>query len=350
MPSRPTAGLARNSSLPQAVGLCAADVSRVFSYINEAEEKLINDPLTPDEGWWGGSAVMVFNVLPVNQAAYIITPREIARPVAFDVCKRPIPLRNGLWEYLEFGTGLHPRGCGATCASGCGGPPQAFERDPVPALNPLPATPQYIRVYFTNASDAGRRVVVVGSDQNGMTIYGVDPLTQTATQGEVIYLAGPFAQSVNQITPTAFIKEVTLGPVQFFTVDPTTGAQTFLSTMQPGETTANYRRYLIDGLPQNCCNTPGGTVQVSAFCRLDFIPVQNDQDPLLIQSIPALIEECQSIRYSRMDSAQAPALEKKHHDKALSILNGQLDHFQGKITPAVRVSLFGSDRLRPQPI
>ena len=349
MPNRPTAGLARNSSLPGVVGLCAADVSRVYSLLNEAQEKLVMDPLTPDEGWWGGSAVMAFTVVPVNQAAYIITPREVARPVAFDVCKRPIPMRNGLWEYLEFGTGLHPRGCGANCASGCGGPPQAFERDPVPCLNPLPATPQVIRCYFTNAADAGRRVVIQGSDANGMTIYGVDPLTQTATQGEVIYLAGPFADSLNQIIPTGFIKEATLGPVQFFTID-ASGNQTLLSTMQPGETTASYRRYLIDGLPSSCCLTPGGAVKVSAYCRLDFVPVQNDQDPLSIQSIPALIEECQSIRYSRMDSAQAPALEKKHHDKALALLNGQLDAYQGKIIPAVRVSLFGSDRLRRQPI
>jgi len=349
MPTRPTAGLARNSSLPGIIGLCAADVSRVFAYVNEAQEKLIMDPLTPDEGWWGGSAVMSFTVIPSNGAAYIITPREVARPVAFDICNRPIAMRNQLWEYLEFGTGLHPRGCGANCHSGCLGSTQAFERDPVPCLNPLPSVPRVIRLYFTNAADAGRRVVIGGTDQNGMPIYGVDPLTQTSTPGETVYLAGPFADSLNLITPTSFTKEVTLGEVQFFTVD-SSGNQTLLSTMQPGETTASYRRYLLDGLPQSCCNTPAGAVQVSAFCRLDFAPVQNDQDPLLIQSIPALIEECQSIRYSRMDASQAPALEKKHHDKALSILNGQLDHYQGKITPAVRISLFGSDRLRPQPI
>lgn len=349
MPTRPTAGLARNSSLPGVVGLCAADVSRVYAYLNEAQEKLIMDPMTPDEGWWGGSAVMAFNVIPVTQAAYIITPREVARPVAFDVCKRPIPIRNGLWEYLEFGTGLHPRGCGANCASGCGGPPQAFERDPVPSLNPLPTTPMIFRIFFTNAADVGRRVVIQGTDQNGMVIYGVDPTTQTSTQGEVIYLAGPFVDSLNQILPTAFIKDATIGPVQFFVVD-SSGNQTLLTTMQPGETTASYRRYLIDGLPQHCCNTPGGAVQVSAFCRLDFVPVQNDQDPLIIQSIPALIEEVQAIRYSRMDATQAPALEKKHHERALSILNGQLDHYEGKVSTSVRVSLFGSDPLRRQPV
>lgn len=349
MPARPTFGLLRNNAaFSKPLGLCAGDIAGAAGYANLCQERLVMDALAPDEGWFGGSAVMQFSLQILLGAAYIITPREVARPVAFDVCNRPIPLRNGLWEYLEFGTGLHPRGCGANCQGECGSSIQAFERDTVPALTPVPQTPYLYRVYFTNPADLNRRVVIQGTDQNGMTIYGVDPTTLTSTLGETIYMAAPFSTSVNKIIPTAFLKDVTLGPVQFFWVDGS-GNQTLLTTMQPGETTAQYRRYLLDGLPQHCCGTPSGTVQVSAFTKLDFIPVQNDQDPLTIQSIPALIEEAQSLRYSRMDAKTAPALEKKHHEKALSILTGQMDHYYGKISPAVRISRFGSDRLRPQP-
>jgi hypothetical protein len=91
-------------------------------------------------------------------------------------------------------------------------------------------------------------------------------------------------------------------------------------------------------------------VQVQAQVKLDFVPVLNDSDYLLIQSIPALIEECMAIRWSRIDAPQATAKEKTRHAKALSILCGQLDHYYGKTKTAIGMRLFGSDRLRPQPI
>lgn len=346
---RPTLANFISSGGSLIVGICGGDISEAAALANLAEERLIIDPMAPDEGWVGGSARMVFNVVPSNLSSYIVTPRNVARVILLDVCKTPIRLRNGFFEYLEFGAGLQPKNCGTqACAPSV---MQAYERDSVFTLNDFASVPQHIRIFPTDQADLGRRIVLQGPDQNGATIYGTDNTTQAASLGETVYMSLPFVTALNTFSGiTGIQKDPTLGPVQVFMVDPTTGAQTLLTTLEPNETTALYRRYFINGLPCNCCNTPAGRVQVSAQVKLDFIPLVNPSDYLNIPNIPALIEEVQAIRYSRMDSTKAAQLEAKHHLKALQLLNGQLDHIDGKISTAVSVSIFGSDKLRAQPV
>lgn len=345
---RPTLGMFRASGGTLPVGICMGDLAQAAAIVNLAQEQLVMDPLAPDEGWWGGWVKMVFNVQSVNKGAFIVTPHDIARVILLDVCKSPIRLRNGFYEYLEFGIGVQPKGCTPTVCSPS--TMQAFERDSVVTLSDFPATAQILRVFPTNNGDLGRRIVFQGPDSNGEQVLDVDRVSRAATLGETVFLGLPFKNTINHFSSlTGIIKDATLGPVQVFTVDPNTGATVLLTTMEPNETTAQYRRYFVNGLPCSCCSTPSGVIQVSAQCKLDFVPVFSDSDYLIIQSIPALMEQVQSIRYSRMDSPNAANLEAKHHARALQILNGQLDHYLGKVNTAVAVPIFGSDRLTPQP-
>lgn len=354
---RPTFAMLRSSSFPRALGLCATDFSDIRDGANECQERLIIDPLAPDEGWVGGWARFAFTVQPTgspNGYFYLTTPRNVVRLIGIDICSIPIKLRNGFFEFLEFGIGLQPRAnaCGNGLFSGqtcqCRTAGDSFDRDNVATLADLAGTPQFIRMFPSNSGDIRKRVLVQGKDQNDQVVYGVDPLTGQAAEGEYVALTQPFAQTVNQFAIiTGLSKEATLGPVQFQQVDASTGTSLPLTTMEPSETTAAYRRYLLTGLPRNCCNTPAGTVTVTAQAKLDFIPIVNDSDYLSIPNIPALIEEGYSLRYSRIDSQVSASLEQKHHAKALSLLNGQLDHVEGKVNVAITVPLFGSDRLRP---
>lgn len=348
MPQRPTFSSALNSTLPQSLGLCAQDRVAVAGYVNTSMERLINDPLAPDEGWWGGWVTMLFNLNVTNHTASLRTPGDIARIIVLDICNIPRFLRNGFWEYLIFGTGHQPKGCRPLCCA----TQQAFDRDIVPTLIPFPTTaPQFLRFYPTDAADIGRRVVAAGLDKNGIPILGTDVATGAASSGETVILQLPFSTSLNEFQDvTSLIKDPTKGPVKIFTVDPVTGTQSALSSMDPNETVAGYRNYFFNGLPDHCCQGQSGIVQVFAQCKLDFVPVVADTDFLIIQSLPAIEEECQSIKYSKMDSPQAPGLEKKHHDKAIQLLNGQLDNYLGKTRTAISVPIFGSARLRAQPV
>lgn len=339
--------MVRNQPAFTALGRCASDISMAAAVVNEAQETLITDPMAPEEGWWGGHAEMVFNVQVNNLTGKIYTPRDIARVIVLDICQRPRHIRNGFYEYLSFGTGKQPRGCNPWCNQ----IQAAFDRDTVATMADFPTSPQLIRAFYSNSADVGKRVVVQGPDQNGFEVLGVDATTAQAVKGETIMLQNPFATTQNQFSQvTGMLKDQTLGPVTIFAIDPVSHVQTQIARMAPNETTAAYRLYFLNGLPANCCNTPTGLVQVTAQCKLDFVPVQSDQDYLTIQSVPAIIEECQSRRYSRMDAETAPGLEAKHHKKALSLLFGQLDHFLGKTRTAVSCKIFGSAKLRPQPI
>jgi len=320
----------------------------VAAYVNECQQRLIEDPLAPDEGWYGSWASMLFNVVPSNFTATIITPREVARVISFNVCQRPRFIRNQFFEFLLFTRGNQPKSCSRVCQD----VHATFERDNVPLLLPFPtSSPQFVRAFPSNQADVGKRLLLAGLDKNGIPVLSVDPVTGGSIQGEMIFLASPFSTSVNEFQQiTSVMKDETLGPVTLFAVDPVSLAQTQISSLEPSETTGWYRQYQLVGLPTNCCQQPLGTVQVEAMVKLDLIPVENDADLLLIQSLPALVEEAMAVRYGRMDSAQAVAFEQRHHARAISLLNGQLDSIYGKTQTAVSVSLFGSDRLTRMPI
>lgn len=357
--NRPTFAQLRSSSFPRALGLCVTDFSDIRDGANECQERLIYDPLSPNEGWIGGWAKFAFSVQPTNPPngfSYLTTPRNVARLIGIDICSIPIKPRNGFFEFLEFGIGLQPRAsaCGNGLFSGqncaCRTAGDSFDRDNVPTLADLAGTPQFIRAFPSNSGDVRKRVLVQGKDKNNLIVYGVDPLTGAAMEGEFIALTQPFSQTVNQYSiVTGLSKEATLGPVIFQQVDGSTGAALPLSSIEPSEVTASYRRYLLTGLPRNCCNTPAGTVTVTAQARLDFVPIVTDTDYLFIPNVSALVEEAQALRYSRMDNQVSASLEQKHHQKAISLLNGQLDLIEGKVNVAITVPLGGSDRFRLNP-
>lgn len=304
----------------------------------------------PDEGWWGGWVAMQFSAsVAANNAAYITTPREVARLTDVAVCHRPIPLRNHFYEYLDFSPGLQPKHCHH---NSCGSTFQGYSRDNVCTLNPLLHTPQTIRVYPFDARDINRRVLIQGKDNNHMTVLTTDPGTGQAGEGEYLTLKFPFVDSLNLFSELDGIqKDQCYGMIQLFQVNPTTGVESALSAMEPNESTASYRRYLIAGIPNlNQCCQGGHTLQLNAQAKLDFIPVVNETDYLIIPNVAALIEESLSLHYGRMDSTLAAQQTGIHHQRALALLFGQLDKYLGKTTTAVRVSLFGSNKLHRQPV
>lgn len=346
--NRPTLSSFRASWPAETMGICTADPA-VTRYCNESQERLLMDPLCPDEGWWGSWITMAFNATLTGTNLYITTPREIARLIVLGVCQEPLHIRNGFYEYLKYGEGLLPKTCQAL---GCGSTFQAIEQDNVCSLNPLRTGPQILRCYMGDSRDAGMRVLAQGLDQNNMPISTTDPGTGLTAPGEYMVLKSPLVDSVNHFSKlTALLKDETYGQVQIFQVDPGTGLEYSLSVMQPNEGSGWYRRYLIDGVPSNnmCCSN-AGTVPIKAEARIDFIPVVNEVDFLAIPNVPALIEEAISIRYSRMDSPNSKQQSVNHHTAALGLLNGQLDLYLGKTSTAVKVPIFGSNRMTRQPV
>jgi hypothetical protein len=324
------------------MGICSAD-PMVVAYCNDSTERLLIDPKAADEGWYGSTVTLNLKVQIINHAAYVVTPREIARLIVMGICQHPLEIRNKFYEYLEFGAGI--QGCGDRR---CGSPFAAYERDNVITLSPLLATPQKIRIYPTDVRDTGARALLQGKNEHDQVILTTDPNTGLSAPGEYLVLDFPFVTSMEQYSLlTGIQKDQTYGPLQFFQVDPTTGVQVALSEMEPYEGVAWYRRYLVSGMPNHllCCAAQGKSLYITAQGKLDFVPVVNETDYLLIPNVPALLEEAQSLRYSRMDSGNSEQKSAIHHSRALALLRGQANHYLGKINTAVSFKPFGSARL-----
>lgn len=337
----------RVSDLPQALGLCAADLGRVAAAVNSAQRRLIFAKEAGDEGWFGTFAEIAFNVC--NAGPYITLPREIARLEAVNVIDHPVSIVNQFAEYLQFGNGRMPK-LHRSCV--CGGACDVRSRNNAVTFTDLTNAPQQIVIFSTNASDNGKRVLIQGLDAAGNVIYTRDGGNQTV--GLFVTLAAPFAVAYLPGSPTpmqfaaitGIQKDVTQSPIQIFQQDPVDGTQVLLHTMEPGEQTAWYRRYYFNQLPR----PHPGPIQVSAIAKLELIPVAVDTDYCLIQNPEAITHEAQAIRYSRMDNAEAKQMAQAHHIQAIRLLNGELSHYYGVDEPSVSFKPFGSATLERQRI
>lgn len=346
VPNRPTLADVLASNLPQRVGLCAGDVAGVARYVNSATQRLIFAREGGDEGWLGSWAEIAFELSQANP--YFVAPRDVARIIALDVCTFPVQVQNQFYEYLRFGCGHMPK---AVCANGNGCRRiHALDRGLVPLFSALVPPGKKLRVYLTDPADAGSRVLIQGNDVNGVPISSLDGLVRV--DGQFLTLTAPFVDSQEISLVTGIQKDITIGRVTFYELDIATAAQRLVLTMEPGETSAAYRQYLVYPLPKSCCNPPSAanTVQLTALVKLEYIPVAVPTDYLLIPNIEALTHEAQAVRYDGMDEASGKQEAKYHHHEAIRLLQGQLVHQTGKLLPAINFAPFGSARLRHQNI
>jgi len=273
--------------------------------------------------------------------------------INMDVCRMPITIQNEFYEFLPDGIGLQDF-CNIAGRRDWCGTMEGYERGTVTSMIDLGQVNQLLRVYLTDPRDVGRRILFgPAQDQNGNFIYTQDG--NPSVNGFYLTLAQPFTTSAFIVTNFAGVqKDATYGDVLVYQVVATTGAQVLLSRYGPDEINPVYRRYFIHKLPCSCNNvqvpqspcisgaTTPGIVQITALAKLEYIPANRDTDFLVIGNIPALIEECKSIRYGDMDSANAPAMEAKCHQRAIKYLNDELRHYLGEYQPAIVVN--GAER------
>jgi hypothetical protein len=332
----------RKSATPALLGSCGADGPRLCEMLNTSTERLIY--AGGETGWLGGWYKTAFSVTRANP--YVTTGREIARIVNFDVCSYPVKTQNEFYEFLEAGVGLQPQ---TACDTPCQTTITAYERGFYPSMVDIPTSSTFrLRVYAKDTQDYGKRVLCSGTDTNDVIIRNTDTTAHSTTQvqGEFLTLGTPFTDSIAVFkTLTGVQKDITFRDVDLYAVDTATGAETKLSTYAANETVPSYRRYFFNNLPLNCCCSNTGTITVTAMAKLEFIPVTTDTDFLLIGNLPALEEECLSTHYGRMDNPTSLQMAALKHKNAITLLNKELDHYFGRMRPAINQPLWGTARL-----
>lgn len=323
------------------MGKCSTISNDLLLIINEAQQRLIH--AGGDTGWWGSWARMVFNVVP-SENPYIALPFDVARLINLDYCRTPVPIQNEFYEFLEAGIGLQGPG---DCRDRRCGISMTFDRGGYPTFLDLEAG-HILRIYNTEIGDIGKEILVQGTDINDQILYEDDG----TVQGNSLALASPFVDSPILSSLTGIQKPVTVGPVQFYDIDPDTQDSTLILTMQPQETVGCYRRYFLGGLPDHCCTSTAvdtedtDLVQVTAIGKFEYVPVKVASDYLVIQCEPAMIDAAMSVRYGKMDTPTALQMQREKMKSAIRELNGQLRHKLGTMQPAINFAPFGTAKLQ----
>jgi len=310
----------RMSRLPAAVGLCQGDTAAVAALANAAQRRLLYAREAGDEGWWGTWAEIAFEVDPASP--YIALPRGVARLQNITVNDDPVPIRNQWFEFVQFGTGRMAACCTKHQI-------QVLSMNNAVTRVEMTSAPQILRFYPQSGNDETRRIFVQGNNASGEVIRSED--NGGIVEGIFLSLSQPYTETPFGINSLDGIqKDVTAGEVRIAQVDPITGDEVTLHTMEPSETTAWYRRYKLASWP---CT--GDAVQCSAIAKLELIECKMDTDYLLIQELEALIEECMAVHYSGTDTSGGKQFAMVHHRNATNYLNGQLRHYVGTKEPTM---------------
>lgn len=300
-----TLSAARNARrLKQISGVCTTSIDFV-DILNDAVSALM------DRGsWWNTLRVMRGCIY--NQC--ITFPRSVGAVLAVDRCGHSIPPKN---QWFDFNAVLpeHVHHWNRFSNFPCAHDFALADRGTSPVFNQIPCSLQrWLRFYITEPTDIGKTITVFGKSQ------GVEVQTTrsdgTIQPGLVVTLAIPYVQ-----TSVAFdhvdrvIKSVTNGPTYSYQWD---GINLFpLATYEPSETLPEYRTSRIEstGCGTNCNSWPS---QISAFVKLQFVPVSHDDDEVQIDNLEALALGIQSIKLSdSFDSGGAEAMM----SRAVHILN-----------------------------
>lgn len=308
---RTTFGQLKASSIPRVLSLCATD-ERLKDYVNEAIERLVHRP----EKWWG-----VYQRYVICATESCITwPRQIATIEAIAVCTTPIPVRNGWYEFLPNGPHIQPE------TGACDVQLIAREGNFV-TFTDISGTNKRLKVYADVAEDAEARILVQGYDENGNWIR-----TQDAGEwvdGEYIGIDnGTPQESVKFFTAiTGIIKDETNGVVRLYELNDDDGTMRALGIYEPDETTPSYRRSLVTGIDSLVTDEEEcESVKVTVVAKNEFYPVGEDNDWLLIPSLPALKDMCLAIK--KYD-AGLPDEGAVYEARAVATLDRQLGHYLG---------------------
>lgn len=267
-----------------------------MSLLNQATRKLMKRG-----NWFGTVQKMRFCVYD-NCITY---PRYVGTVLALNVGGNRSEMTNFWFQFLPIGNmGWDVWGpiLNANRNGQCWGNVVTENDGTSPVVNNVPCgLGNYIRAYPSVRADVGKHITIFGIDQNGQVIRTTHP-DGTYQEGVVLTLALQYATTPFLIRKiTRIVKDPTVGVVRLFQFDPINNVQLDCATYDPSETSPNYAHVKIRGAPSHIFNVCSGQSQccsktVDSLVKLEYIPVQNDNDLVLISDLDALQLMMLSIR------------------------------------------------------
>jgi hypothetical protein len=277
--------------------------ARVVDYINEAQERLLY------KGKWVGT----YARYAINSSNGTITwPRELETIESVAVADDPAIVRNEWFEFLETGYGIQD--------SQDSDAKTLIDRGEACVFSDIAGTDKKLRLYTGHTSDAGKRVLLQGYDQNGEWVRSQDGTTWV--DGEYVTLTTTFVDTNSLFAELVAVqKDDTATNVKVYELKPSDSTTRLIAEYQPNESRPVYRRSLIAGLKDS-----GEDRVVTIVGKLRFVPAKDDTDWLMISNEPALKEMVLSIRKAENNLPQEAIIYER---RAVSLLQDQLLHYIG---------------------
>ena len=328
MPSRVTLADALSSGLPDAVGMCSTrDRTKLIALINEVQQRLITEG-----SWWG--TTMRYKCIATE--GRLVWPRQVAAILAAAVCNSPIKNRDEFFEFIELGFGLQD-----SDHIGEG----LLARDTSPVFSQVVGSDKKLKLYCDLPADVGLESLFLGYDENNNWIRTMH--LGALSDGEWIAASLAGTLSVNKFSVITGVQNpLASGTRRVYEYSTTTLLQRAIARYDYDETNPSYRvSYIAEN--ENCVGTDSKTVEVVA--KLDFIPVRNDSDYLLIGNIPAITDLAAAIvRANKEATQQARAVRiASGLNLAKATLEAEVRHYRGN--PQAHISVTGSSGVAGEP-
>lgn len=331
--------------IARVIGVCTTS-PKIAAYANEAQERLLNRPDKPV----GSLAKMR---ICVGSEGCLSWPRQVRTIEAFAICSTPGVVRSEFFEFIGY-----PNGIGLQGEDNMPGT-MLLDRGTSCAFDDVQATvaaPRKICAIADNVADVGKTITLRYYDDNGNKVY--TSIGGVVQEGEQLTLVSPVpafpANAVftasNVMTGGLYhvVKEVTDYPVRLYETSATPAIVKLLALYEPSEEVPIYRRSFVPGL-QNMGACPDSTADctenkmLTAYVKLQHVPVVVDNDPLVLGNLAALKLMVMAIlREEQNRHDEAAILE----GKASRELDGELASYLGDgMVPALKVQgdgLFGA--------
>ena len=276
-----------SGELANVVGVCSS-TDQFKSYLNQAVRKIMR------RGNWFGT-VQKIRVCVYDNC--ITWPRYVGTVLANNVSGHHVQPQNLWWSFLPILASEYWSCWGnirSLVDSGrCWGNATGELDGTTPVFRNIPCgQDMYVRAWLSWKGDAGKTITIFGIDGNGQEIYTTRP-DGTFQPGVVLTLAVPYTVTPFQIRKiTRVLKQPTQGIVRLYAYDGTTLYD--VATYDPSELSPNYTHEKLHGVcVSRAC---GGVRSIEALIKLEFVPVVNDSDLVLIENLDAIALMIQSQR------------------------------------------------------
>lgn len=280
-----TFGAAKTSRISRIAGNCV-DGDEFKRLVNDATRMLMNRG-----NWWG--TVVKAQVCSYNGC--MVWPRWVGTVLAANVCNTALPIFNHWYQFIPM------EGCDYNTNRVWHSNVAMVQSDVTPVYNNVPCgSENYIRFFPRNQSDVGKVVIVYGLDYNGQPVRTLHA-DGTVQDGEEVTLALPFASTTTTYRlVTRIQKPVTDYILDVFQYDAGADIMLNMATYEPYETDPQYRQTNIQGWsPNGCCATNcNGLRKITVLAKMEFIPVEGDNDLIQIENLDALSLAIQSVKLS----------------------------------------------------